>query len=221
MQAALASLLLVPGPPTGLTAAVSDQAISLTWSAPGWGGAHALTAYGVSVAGQPGLAQTVSSPSAQLTGLTNGTTYAISVVAKNSDGSSAAAQVSAAPATVPAAPTAVSAVATNGRAAVTWTAPTDTGSVPLTGYRVTTRREGPVDRVGDHHHRDRAHQRHGLHVQGPGPEPGRLLALSAASTPVTPQSTAPGAPTGVTAVAGVLGATVSWVAPVDDGGGGP
>ena len=89
---------------------------------------------------------TASARTVTLTGLTNGTSYTFVVKAKNSVGSSVASAASNAVTPrsgvptprAPAAPTGVSATAGDAIAAVTWTAPTDTGTVAISGYTVTS-----------------------------------------------------------------------------------
>ncbi|MEI6037673.1 MAG: fibronectin type III domain-containing protein, partial [Planctomycetota bacterium] len=73
-----------------------------------------------------------------VTGLTNGTSYVIKVVAKNAAGISppSANSAPATPATVPSSPTAVVAVRGNAQLAVTWVAPASTGGSPITDYVV-------------------------------------------------------------------------------------
>ena len=72
--------------------------------------------------------------------LTNGRTYSFEV--KALDGSevviATSNKVSATPRTVPEAPNNVKAVAGNGKATITFTAPTDDGGSPITGYIVTS-----------------------------------------------------------------------------------
>jgi hypothetical protein len=60
---------------------------------------------------------------------------------------SSTAITSGAVATVPGAPTGVTATAGDGRATVSWTAPTATGGSPITGYRVTPYRGGTAQPV--------------------------------------------------------------------------
>ncbi|MDD9267226.1 S-layer homology domain-containing protein [Paenibacillus sp. GCM10023248] len=74
--------------------------------------------------------------------LTNGTTYYFMVKAMNGSGESPASNeisiTPAAPMKAPGAPTAVNAVAQDGRAIITFTAPSDHGGSPITRYEVTS-----------------------------------------------------------------------------------
>ena len=73
-----------------------------------------------------------------LTGLTNGTTYSVTVAAVNSVGESypgyGMSFTPIGPPTAPTNPTAVS--STPGAVTLTWAAPTSTGGRPITGYRI-------------------------------------------------------------------------------------
>ncbi|WP_256762184.1 S-layer homology domain-containing protein, partial [Cohnella sp. WQ 127256] len=128
-----------PGQPVLQPAIAGNSQVKLTWDpVPGSTGykvylSETSGTYGVSSATVSG-----SVYSFDVTGLTNGTTYYFAVKAVNPGGDSAASnEVSAMPVTVPAAPTIVSAVAGDGKATITFTAPTDNGGSTITGYEVT------------------------------------------------------------------------------------
>jgi titin len=71
-------------------------------------------------------------------GLVDGMHYDVEVRADNAIGAGAASiPASATPAGLPGAPTGVAAVSNTGSADVSWTAPSDNGGVPLTGYTAT------------------------------------------------------------------------------------
>ena len=166
--------------------------------------------------------------SVTVTGLTNGTAYTFKVAATNALGTGALSSASAAvtPARVPDAPTGVSAVAGSGSATVSWTAPANGGSV-ITRYTV-------VPYIGGTAQTART-------VTGTPPAASLVVtgltngtaytftvmatnavgngAVSAPSTAVTPTGV-PGAPTGVVGVRGDGAVTVSWTAPVSNGGSG-
>ncbi len=125
--------------------------------------------------------------------------------------------------TVPDAPTAVSAVPGNTQAIVSWTAPTYDGGSPITGYEVTpyigmtaltpvvfpsTATTQPM--TGLTNGTSYVFTVRAINAIGSS-------APSLASNAVTP-ATVPGAPTIGTAVAGAFEATVSWTAPVSNGG---
>jgi uncharacterized repeat protein (TIGR02543 family) len=83
---------------------------------------------------------TVISPATSCTvaGLTNGTAYNFSAVAENSSGVSTATLAGPiTPSTVPGSPTSPSATVENGKATVSFTAPTDNGGSAITSHTVT------------------------------------------------------------------------------------
>ena len=213
----------VPGVPTGVSATPDNASATVSWTAPADNGGAALTGYTVT-ASPGGTTKTVAPGvvSTSMTGLSNGTPYTFTVHATNSAGSSAESGASApvTPRTVPGAPTGVTAVPGDRSATVSWTAPADNGGSPVSGYTVTSSPASPGATVtgagtsvvvtGLANGTPYTFTVHATNVAGSGAESG-------ASTAVTP-STVPGAPTGVSAVAGNSAATVSWTAPVDNGG---
>ncbi|WP_455749705.1 S-layer homology domain-containing protein [Paenibacillus chitinolyticus] len=124
--------------PQNLVATGGDREVTLNWNT-----VTGATYYNIYMATDPSQLSnasvvTVTSATYHVQNLLNGTTYFFTVKAGNSGGLSGESnQAEAAPATVPAAPTNVSAVAGNGEATVTFTAPTDNGGKPITGYEVT------------------------------------------------------------------------------------
>ena len=132
-----------PLAPTGLTATAGDGTVGLSWTAPSNGGAP-ISGYTVKWGTQAGgpypNTRTVSGTQASIDGLSNGVTYHFVVSATNSKGEGPnSTEVSATPSritTVPGAPTDLSAVAGDGQAALSWQAPADNGSDPITGYTV-------------------------------------------------------------------------------------
>ena len=79
-------------------------------------------------------AGTLSSPFT-VSGLTNGTTYSVKLRADNAIGVGASSvPASTTPRTIPGAPGSVVVVSNTASADVTWTAPTDNGGAPVTGY---------------------------------------------------------------------------------------
>lgn len=126
--------------------------------------------------------------------------------------------------TVPGAPANVTATGGNSEATVTFTAPVSNGGLAITGYTVTSSPPGGVDsHAGNtgltHTMRSLTNGTsytftvHATNAMGNGIE-------SAASNAVIPAvvPTAPGAPTIVTATGGIAQATVTFTAPVSDGG---
>jgi Tol biopolymer transport system component len=140
--------LAVPGAPREVTAVAQNGGALISWKAPASDGGAPLSAYRVEVV--PGGATVLTSPAALQTsvgGLRNGTPYSFVLVAMNSAGSSAASAPSLpiVPYGVPASPTNVVAKASDiGKVTVTVTAPSDTGGLPVSGYKVTASPGGRV-----------------------------------------------------------------------------
>lgn len=139
----------VPGAPSTGVATSGDQTATVSFTAPASDGGSPITGYtatatdGVSTfTGVGGAAAT----SITVSGLTNGTSYTLSVKAANLAGAGAASVNSNAviPATVPGAPTAVSAIAGNQSATVSFTPPVNNGGFPITGYTVTSLPSGLI-----------------------------------------------------------------------------
>lgn len=144
-----------PGAPTALAVSVpastQGTVANLSWSAPSFTGGDgvAITGYDITATPSGGSCSvttsdvTLSSLQGTCTGLTNGTAYTFSVIAKNGSGGNiqASAGSNAATATVaslPTAPTGVQGTGGDVSVAVKWTAPTNTGGagVAITGYSV-------------------------------------------------------------------------------------
>lgn len=132
--------LKAPSAPRSVVATAQNGGALITWSSPASDGGAPVAAYRLEVV--PGGTTMVVPGQALQTSvgnLRNGTSYTFAVVAMNSVGSSPA-TISAAvvPYGVPAAPTNLVAKASDvGSATLTWAAPTDTGGLPITGYKVT------------------------------------------------------------------------------------
>lgn len=116
-----------------LTAAPGNQQVTLTWN-------DIPEAAGYSVFKDNALLEAVTGSAISVTGLTNGTTYHFEVKALDSNSVviAASGQVSATPVTTPGIPTGITAVAGNGEATISFTAPSDHGGSPITGYIVTS-----------------------------------------------------------------------------------
>jgi trimeric autotransporter adhesin len=172
--------------------------------------------------GVSGSASRTVSP-ISVTALTNGKTYTCSVTATNAIGTSAPSGASNAvvPATVPGRPTAPSATPGSASATVAWTAPANNGAA-FTGYIVTPYLGGVAQPARTFNSSATAEIVTGLantksytfrvaarNSVGIGP-------TSVATSPILVGL--PTAPTNVRAVGGNGRATVSWAAPVANGG---
>jgi len=135
----------IPGAPAIVSAVPGNALVTVTWTAPSNTGGATITLYTASAVTSPGgvasgtpCTWSTGPLSCNVTGLTNGTSYTISVTATNSVGVSPASPASAAviPITVPGAPAAVMVQGAPGQVTVSWTAPSNGGSA-ITGYKVT------------------------------------------------------------------------------------
>ncbi len=208
-----------PGAPTGASATAGDGQASVSFTAPASDGGSAVTSYTVT-SSPGGLTATCPGSPCVVTGLTNGTSYTFTVHATNAVGDSAESSASSAvtPVSVPGAPTGVSAQPGDGQASVSFTAPADSGGLPITSYTVTASPGGltatcpgsPCVVTGLTDGTSYTFTVHATNSEGDSAE-------SSASSAVTPAAL-PGAPTGASATAGNGQATVSFTAPASDGG---
>ena len=133
----------VPGAPLITSVTSRDQALIVSWSAPLSDGGEALSGYQVTAtAGGQTVPVSVgpTATSATVPGLTDGTSYQISVVAQNPVGSSAAATSSGIPqaAYPPAAPNQFTAAPDgSGNVDLSWQPPVDDGGASISSYQVT------------------------------------------------------------------------------------
>ena len=215
----------VPDPPTIGTATAGNAQAVLTFTAPVSNGGSAITGY--TVTSNPGniTGNGTASP-ITLTGLTNGTAYTFTVTATNAIGTSVVSSASnsvtpVAPLTVPGAPTTVAASAGNAQATITFTAPVSNGGSAITGYTVTSIPGGltgngtssPITLTGLTNGTAYTFTVTATNAIG-------TSVVSSASNSVTPVAplTVPGAPTTVAASAGNAQATITFTAPVSNGG---
>jgi YVTN family beta-propeller protein len=212
----------VPGAPTGIGATAGNASATVSFTAPTNTGGGAITGY---TANCGGFTAGGSVSPITVTGLTNGTAYTCTVTATNAVGTSAASAASnsvtpVAPSSLPGAPTGIAATAGNGRATVSFAAPTSTGGSAITGYTANcggvtaTGSASPITVTGLINGIPYTCTVTATNASGTG-------AASAASNSVTPVApvAVPGAPTGIGATAGNASATVSFTAPANTGGG--
>jgi trimeric autotransporter adhesin len=212
----------VPGAPTIGTATAGNAQATVIFTAPVSDGGSAITGY--TVTSNPGsITATGTASPITVTGLTNGTAYAFTVTATNAIGTSVASSASnsvtpTAPFTVPGAPTIGTATAGNAQATVIFTAPVSNGGSAITGYTVTSN-PGNITGTGTASPITVTELTNGTaytftvtatNVIG-------TSVASSASNSVTPV-TVPGAPTIGTATAGNAQATITFTAPVSNGG---
>jgi surface protein len=131
---------LAPDTPTGFAATPGDGEITLSWDPVAGASSYEVTG---TAAGGLGLScQSVGSPpgtTCSWTGLTNGLTYTLTLIAKNATGvpSAPTAPLTAAARTTPAAPTITPITPGNRRLTVAFRAGEDGGS-PITNYQYST-----------------------------------------------------------------------------------
>lgn len=208
-----------PGAPATVSAVAGKAAATVSFSIPAANGST-ITGYRVNCTPTCTPVTGAASP-ISVTGLTNGTSYTFTVTAiyAGGDGTPSAPSNAVTPADVPGAPTTLVARAGDTTATVSFAAPASDGGSPITLYRVRTggvvvasAMASPITVTGLTNGQRYYFTVQAVNVVGGGP-------LSAVSNAVTPApATVPGAPTGVTAAAGNTSATVSFTAPVSNGG---
>ena len=155
-----------PSAPTGVTgiAGADHTSMQVSWTAPSSSGDLPLTGYRVVLSdqGRIGDGGGVAAPrnvevdaattSTSVTGLEPGHRYVAIVVARSHAGNSAASSPSTAVATAsaPQAPSGLGATAGDGSVSLSWTAPSDTGGLPVHKYVVSraTAADGPFTELG-------------------------------------------------------------------------
>lgn len=213
-----------PGTPTNVVALAGNGTVTVSWLAPASDGGSAITSY--IVVPSVGSSQDVGNALTATFSISNGTPVTFTVKAVNSAGSSPSSTASAsvtptAPATLPGAPRNVTVVAGANSATVSWAAPLSDGGSPVTGYIITPSIGSPVT-VGNVLTATITGLASGtaitftvtaINATGASPNP-------PTTTPVTPTAPAmaPGSPRNIIVVAGTNSATVSWDAPLSNGG---
>lgn len=129
--------MAVPGAPTAVSGVREDSAVLVSFTPPASDGGLPITQYEVTATPGPTVVTGPASP-IRVSNLTNGQPYQFSVKAENADGLGPASTLSAAvtPAKVPDPPTITSADPGNAQATIAFTAPIDTGGLPITQYKV-------------------------------------------------------------------------------------
>lgn len=137
-------VVTAPGAPTDVVATGHDTVIDVSFLPPTATGGAPITGYQVSLDGGHHWTTVTTLPgrhgtrTAVITGVRNGTTYAVLVRAVNRAGAGAAAVVRhALPATTPSAPVAVHATGRIAAVALTFTVPVSDGGAPVLGYQTS------------------------------------------------------------------------------------
>ncbi len=141
----------VPGPPTNLVVYTSPGTLRLLWEAPDDDGGADVASYLVQWKG-PGeeYSETerraeVTSPRHQITGMTSGAEYTVSVRAVNAAGAGGAVTASKIVSAPPGAPRSAGVTVRNANLGVSWVPPDTVGSSPVTEYWVLWGRDGSYD----------------------------------------------------------------------------
>lgn len=214
----------VPGAPTGLAATPGDGRVQLNWAPPQWDGGNTISAYDVAQRTDGGTWVTVDTlwgSTATVTGLVNGTEYEYRVVASNEAGAGASSTTATTtPRTIPDAPRTLAAEPGVGSVTLTWSPPTDDGGAQVAGY-VVEQQQGDAWIV--------IATTDGLTTMVTGLPNGegaafRVRASNAAgdgtisrAVTTTPRTVAD-APTALVEVPADGTVTLSWTAPIWDGG---
>jgi hypothetical protein len=210
----------LPTAPRAVSGSPANTAAQVSWSAPTSDGGSAITTYVATSSPGGRTCATSGLTTCGITGLTNGTAYTFTVVARNARGEGPASTQSSAitPRTVPGAPTAVIGTPANNSVAVSWSAPALNGGSPVMSYTARVSPGGSTCTTsvltctigGLINGAPYTFTVTATNVAGPG-------VASAASAAVTPR-TVPTAPLTVTATRGTGQAHVSWAAPISNGG---
>ncbi|GAB1645912.1 hypothetical protein [Krasilnikovia sp. MM14-A1259] len=203
-----ATPLAVPGAPGPLVVRARDGAAALSWEAPtGSVAAYELRRDGVVVADLPGTAMTHTD-----TGLSNGTTYRYTLIARNANQATGPASTAATvvPAPAPAAPAALAAGAGDSQVILSWSAANGItrwqllrDGLPLGGVQTDTTFVD-TSALND--------VTYGYALVAIGADDQQSVPSPAVS--VTPKAIPPAVPTGVAADAGDSEVTVTWDMPV-------
>jgi hypothetical protein len=218
--------------PLNLVGAFGDKKATLSWSAPSSNGGGAISDYSIQYR-QAGVLSWITVPhtpstvpGAVVPGLTNGIEYIFRITAINPVGSGQQATVRVTPMTIPSAPVIVSATPGDSKVTLAWNAPGSDGGGAIANYLVEYKVNSPTaawvrfPRAASSatsatvqpliNGTSYFFRVSGINAAGTGP-------ASVASEPATPVTT-PSAATGLVAVGGDKSATLTWTAPLSNGG---
>ena len=219
----------VPGAPASLTSTAGDGAVALVWSSPADSGGAPITGYEYRYAAGGAVPEDTPWRSAGLniewtvTGLTNGQQYAFEVRARNRVGDGETRGALATPVGRLGVPASLTATAGDEEVALAWSAPSNDGGAPVTGYEY---RYAAGDAVPE----ATPWRSAGLNIEWTvtGLTNGQQYAFEvrarnrvgegAARGALATPAGAPGVPASLTATAGDGEVSLAWSAPVDDGG---
>ena len=225
-----------PDAPTAVAGVSGNAQVVVSWTAPADNGGSAIIQYQVSYAPQgtdnygtwsTATATQSSSTTFTVPGLTNGTSYKFKVAATNAagDGSYSTSSSAVTAYTTPGAPTAVTGTAGEGEVALSWSAPTSNGGDSITDYIIqySSNNGASWTTFSDGTSTSTSETVTGL-TNGSS-YVFRIAAVNAAgaganstnSAAVVPR-TVPDAPFSATATAANEQVTLSWSAPVFNGG---
>ena len=125
----------VPAAPTALIGTAGAEQVSLSWTPP-FDNGSSITDYKYNINSGTYISTGSLDPSTNVTNLTNGTSYTFKVLAVNAVGDGAeSSSTSATPTAVPGAPTNLTGTVEEEQVQLSWTAPSNTGGLPITGYK--------------------------------------------------------------------------------------
>ena len=213
---------VVPGAPTLSSVVPANQSLTATWTAPSNSGTSITSYTATATDGTTTKTCTTTSLSCEISTLVNGTEYSVSVVATNAAGDSAdSSPLTGTPRTVPTAPTLDSITPGDGSLVVAWSEPTSDGGSAITAYTIsatdgTTTKTcswttGTLECTISDLANGTAYTVTATATNAAGTS---SASGSGSSTP----RTIPGVPSDVSATPGNTTLTVSWSAPISNGG---
>jgi titin len=222
-----------PGAPGGLTGARGNSQVALSWSAPSSDGGSAITDYIIEHSTNSGASWidfdngTSAATSVTVTGLANGTAYIFRVAATNGFGTSAFSDPSESvtPAVPPDAPTGVSGTSGDTQVSLTWTAPASDGGSAVTDYTIQYSSDGGTSWSDFSDETSSVTSATVTGLVNTTAYVFRVAAVNAAGTSAFSESSSsitptgpPHAPTGLSGTAGNGQVSLTWTAPVSNGG---